>query len=145
MEENEISYLEFTLDTIIQFHGLTFAINWSPNIPFSITITRSNRASKGLKEGDYQPPAMCSAHWTNLPVSLCLQDFICIELQELWMVGAQLPAEFKVPLTLLILEAVVLGCLRYGEQAQNVVLQALATWGFLSCKWNRRESQVRFT
>ena len=97
------------MDTIIQFHGLTFAINWSPNIPFSITITRGNRASKGLKEGDYQPPAMRSAHWTNLPVSLCLQDFICIELQELWMVGAQLQAEFRVPLTVLILEAVVLG------------------------------------
>ena len=75
------------MDTIIQFHGLTFAINWSPNIPFSIAITRGNRASEGLKEGDYQPPAIHSG--THLPAALCLQDFICIEeLQELGMVVA---------------------------------------------------------
>lgn len=91
----------------MQFHGLKFAINCSPNIPFSIAITRGNGASEGLKEGDYQPPAMRSG--THLPAALCLQDFICIELQELWMVGAQLQAEFRVPLTVLILEAVVLG------------------------------------
>ena len=87
MEENEIRYLEFTFDVTMQFHGLKFAINCSPNIPFSIAITRGNGASEGLKVGDYQPPAMRSG--THLPAALCLQDFICIEeLQELGMVVA---------------------------------------------------------
>ena len=56
------------------------------------------------------------------------------------MVAAQLLAELRVPLILLILEAVVLALSQIQRTGSKVVLQALASWGFLSCKWDRRES-----